>query len=71
WLVRIIGEYPRVSQVYRHAAVDVRFFACALVEQRHELPARFRWVAADELRQYAFPSANAELLELLAHKSNT
>ena len=69
-IVRIAGEYPPVSHVYDHGPLRLRFFACVAVEQRRSLPERFRWVAAGELRCYAFPPANAELLALLARKAN-
>jgi 8-oxo-dGTP diphosphatase len=69
-IVRITGEYPRVSHVYDHGPLRLRFFACTAIEQRQPLPERFRWVATGELRSYAFPPANAELLALLARKAN-
>ena len=61
-LVRIAGTYPRVDHDYEHARVRLHFFACVGVEQQRPLPARFRWVAVVELRRFAFPPANADLL---------
>jgi 8-oxo-dGTP diphosphatase len=65
--VRVTGAYPRVAHDYEHAAVCLHFFACAALEQRKPLPSRFRWVARPELARYAFPAANAGLLDLLRH----
>jgi len=64
-LVRITGIYPPADHDYEHARVRLHFFACVGVKQQRPLPDRFRWVAAGELGQFAFPPANAELLARL------
>jgi 8-oxo-dGTP diphosphatase len=64
-LARVAGGYPETSHDYDHARVRLHFFACVGLQQQRPLPARFRWVAAAELSQFAFPPANAGLLSLL------
>jgi mutator protein MutT len=66
--VRVVGQYPTAAHDYDHARVRLCFFACAPLEQRSPLPKRFRWVAREELTQYEFPPANAELIELLSDR---
>jgi mutator protein MutT len=63
--VRVTGAYPTTSHDYDHAAVRLHFLACEVVGQQHALPDRFRWVAPGDLRDYRFPPANRELLQLL------
>jgi mutator protein MutT len=67
-VVRITGEYPPTSYSYQHAAVELRFFACALIPGEREVPARFRWVKPADLSKYSFPPANSRLLELLSKR---
>ena len=64
--VEVVGAYPPATHDYEHAAVDLHFLACRLVEQTRPLPERFRWVATAELSRYDFPAANAALLSLLS-----
>ena len=64
-LVRVRGRYPEARHDYEHASVRLHFFASVGIEQQSPLPRRFRWVAAAELSQFAFPPANAGLLSLL------
>jgi mutator protein MutT len=63
--VRVHFSYPPAVHDYPHGGIRLRFFACTPLGQRRPLPARFRWVPAGQLRCYAFPPANAGLLELL------
>jgi len=68
------AAYPTVDHAYAHGRLRLHFIACALVcetsnSRQHAspptVPARFRWVTAEELSQYEFPPANARLIELL------
>jgi 8-oxo-dGTP diphosphatase len=63
--VDVVHEYPAADYEYAHGRVRLRFFACR--PSRGSGPPRppFRWVAAEELSQYPFPPANAELLRIL------
>lgn len=66
WLVRVEDRYPDVAHDYEQARVHLHFFVCVAIEQQRPLPGRFRWVAAAELPGYAFPAANAALVQFLA-----
>jgi 8-oxo-dGTP diphosphatase len=69
--VRVTGAYPTTSHNYDHAAVLLHFLACKVIDQRHALPDRFRWVTARELSEYQFPPANQTLLAHLTRKRAT
>ncbi len=49
------ARIPRPAHDYEHAAVDLHFLACRLVEQTRPLPERFRWVATAELCALRLP----------------
>jgi len=63
--VEVGQAYEEVLHRYEHAAVRLIFFACRPIDEPKNLPERFRWVAARELADYAFPAANARLIERL------
>ncbi len=63
--VQLTGSYPPADHDYPHCRVRLHFFACAPLAERSQLPSRFRWVSGDELRNYQFPPANRELLDML------
>lgn len=57
-----------LEHAYDHAHVTIRPFRCRWLagEPRNLQVADHRWVRPKDLAQYAFPPANAPLLELLA-----
>ncbi|MCC7205345.1 MAG: 8-oxo-dGTP diphosphatase MutT [Phycisphaeraceae bacterium] len=59
-----LGE---LEHVYEHAHVTIRPFRCRWLagEPRNLQVADHRWVRPRDLSRYAFPPANAPLLELL------
>ena len=63
-----VGErIEMLTHEYQEKTVHLQFFRCRWIE--HEPRALgctdFCWVRADELDQYEFPAADAQLLELL------
>ena len=60
------GRHSTVVERYPHGAVEVTFIMCRPVSSAEELQAPFRWVAAADLPEYRFPSANAALIRQLA-----
>jgi len=64
--VEVGPAYEEVSHRYEHGSVRLCFFACRPIADPHDLPERFRWVEPRELAEYAFPAANARLIERLA-----
>ena len=61
-----VGEpYPAVTHDYEHDRVRLLFFACRPLDPEQSPTPPFRWVPAAELGQYAFPEANAALVEYL------
>jgi mutator protein MutT len=64
--VEVGPPYDEVSQRYEHGAVRLCFFACRPIGEVNSVPERFRWVEPRELANYAFPAANARLIERLA-----
>lgn len=63
--VEIAGEFPPAEFDYEHAAVQLRFFRCHLIDQTATPRNGFRWVMKSELGQYKFPEANGALIRLL------
>ena len=61
-----VGEaLPVISHVYPHAHVVLHPFFCKRVsgEPANLQVAEHRWVSPEELTQFRFPEANAELIE--------
>jgi mutator protein MutT len=56
-----------LTHQYEDRTVHLKFFRCQWL--KHEPKslgcAAFKWVTADELKQYEFPAADARLLEML------
>lgn len=63
--VEVVGQYPGVVWEYPHGLVSLHFFACRPTNSDRPPREPFRWVAARELEHFAFPEANALLLERL------
>lgn len=65
--VEVGGLIEELVHEYPEKTVRLRFFRCSW--SRHEATpldcAALAWVTADELSQYAFPAADARLLERL------
>jgi mutator protein MutT len=65
--VAAVGEYKSVEHQYVHGRLKIHFLKCLLINPApgREPAPRFRWVRRESLDQYAFPPANAELIESL------
>lgn len=64
--VEVGSSLGQREYAYAHDCVRLHFFRCILREPQRAKPrAPFRWVLADELDQYEFPPANAELIARL------
>jgi mutator protein MutT len=60
------AELFTVAHSYSDRTVELHFFACELNgEPRPVLGQEMRWVSREELRELAFPPADAELIERL------
>jgi mutator protein MutT len=60
------AELFTVAHSYSERTVELHFFACVLNgEPRPVLGQEMRWVSREELRELAFPPADAELIERL------
>lgn len=60
--IRIIGQHSIVEHTYEHGELRLHFLQASCHGPIAPLPARFRWVSADQLPGYTFPAANAALL---------
>jgi 8-oxo-dGTP diphosphatase len=60
-----VGRYSTVVEQYAHGLVEITFIACRPADVLAAPQAPFRWVAAAELGNYSFPSANAKLIRQL------
>lgn len=69
--VEVCGELPTVFHDYPHGRLELRFFACRLVGTAETPRTPFRWVPAGDLLRYAFPPANAALIQQLVSPSRT
>jgi 8-oxo-dGTP diphosphatase len=68
--VRVGGEILRVTHTYPDRIVELHFLQCELLsDPRPLLGQEMRWVARAELSALQFPSADAELIEMLSRKS--
>lgn len=68
--VQVGPKIASVKHAYTHFKITMHAFACEYVSGTAEPKAsqELRWVALDEIQQYAFPKANKRVLEaLLAH----
>jgi mutator protein MutT len=54
---------------YEHGPVQLYFFAAAAADPTQAPAQPFQWVPLSDLDQYAFPPANAAVLDLLAQKA--
>ncbi|MBX9789413.1 MAG: (deoxy)nucleoside triphosphate pyrophosphohydrolase [Pirellulales bacterium] len=63
--VQVSSEYPAELHDYDYGRLELRFFACQLVDAAVEPRAPFRWVPRGELSRYQFPDANRQLIERL------
>jgi 8-oxo-dGTP diphosphatase len=66
-IVRVLEPIATIIHKYPTSTVNLRFFRCALI---HGMPQtigcqNLAWVTAEELSQYQFPPADAQLLEKL------
>ena len=64
--VKVGAPYPKVVHQYEHAVVELHFFACEPLDPEQPLPVRFRWTTPQQLSEYRFPPANAELIARLS-----
>ncbi|MGE0609507.1 MAG: (deoxy)nucleoside triphosphate pyrophosphohydrolase [Pirellulales bacterium] len=69
-LVDADREYPSVTHDYPHGRLELHFFRCTPRDPLQPPAAPFVWAPRMELARYAFPPANASLLELLAAASS-
>lgn len=65
--VEVLGTYPFHDHQYDHGAVRLHFFRCRMLDTRILPRDPFRWVARQDLGQFAFPRGNDALLRLLIH----
>ena len=67
--VEVGGLVESLTHAYPEKTVHLKFYRC--VWKQHEPQplgcAAFQWVSATELKDYAFPGADARLLEMLQH----
>jgi len=63
--VRVAGEFSPEVHDYDYGRLELRFFACQLVDADAAPLAPFRWVPRHELSRYQFPEANRQLIERL------
>ena len=64
----VVGELVEsMDHEYPERSVHLRFFRCQWTQHEPRLLgcAAFEWVTAGDLKNYAFPAADARLLELL------
>jgi mutator protein MutT len=59
--------FEEIAHDYPEKSVHLKFFVCALTagEPRPLDCAAVRWISRDELKQFAFPAADAQLLQRL------
>ena len=67
--VTVVAAYPEVSHEYDHGRVHLHFLAATPVDPATEPKRPFRWVPANELGEYEFPAANAELVAFLSSRA--
>jgi len=65
--VEVLHRFETVDHAYPDRVVHLEFFVCRWLghEPRALGCAQFRWVGAEEIRQHAFPPADATLLSRL------
>jgi hypothetical protein len=68
-----VGELvEKITHAYPEKTVHLRFYRCAW-KQHEPQPldcSDFKWVGPGELKEYAFPAADARLLEKLCSSPN-
>ncbi len=70
--VEVLQEVESLTHQYQEKAVHLRFFRCAWKKNEPQplgCP-DFHWVTLEELRQFAFPAADARLLQKLRQTSD-
>jgi mutator protein MutT len=67
--VRVGDPLLEVVHAHEHGQVRLHFFSATAVDPAQPPRGPFRWVARIDLPGYAFPPANAKLLELLLARS--
>ena len=67
--VEALGRHSTVTEQYAHGRIEITFVHCRAVDMLAPPRAPFCWVAAAELANYEFPSANAALVRQLIEKS--
>jgi mutator protein MutT len=65
-VIRIVGQHSVVEYAFQHGRMRIHFLLALPEKSSQPLPARFRWVPAVELADYAFPAANAALVQELS-----
>jgi mutator protein MutT len=68
-----VGELVEsLTHAYPEKTVHLRFYCCRWLQNEPQPLgcADFRWISADELKDYAFPDADARLLRRLKEKEN-
>ena len=66
-----VGElFEEITHAYKERTVHLKFFMCRWIggEPQALGCAAFKWVTKDELGQYEFPAADAQLLERLTRQ---
>jgi mutator protein MutT len=64
--VQVDGEYASAEHSLGETLLKLHYFACSLCDETSELKPPFRWIPRATLKDYAFPPANARLLERLS-----
>ena len=67
--IRVTGSYPVAEHDYPHGALRIHFLAAEPIGAAARLPERFRWVKREDLRDYRFPPATAEMLSELSRRA--
>jgi mutator protein MutT len=65
--ISVAELFEEISHTYPEKSVRLKFFVCKLLsgEPQPLGCAAFKWIGRSELRDYAFPEADAQLLEKL------
>lgn len=65
--VRVGEKIISVDHAFSHFSITLHAFRCAYISGRVKISSaqKFKWVAPDELEQYAFPAANKKIIAAL------
>jgi A/G-specific adenine glycosylase len=71
--VDITNHLAQVRHAYSHFTISMDVFDCRYRAGKVKLngPANFKWIALEEIEDYAFPGANHKFIPLLKTKKNT